>query len=275
MVGVPDHHADATRGPRATDASGPVAPPVCELDLLPASARFAWWGTAWLRGHVATDVLLDAVVAGDAAHHVLGLDPHHEGPEPLVTALGALRRTGATGLGLALPVEGDLLGLGGPGPLNLAAVEAGEAVLSWSPEPVALVPDRVGAGVLWQARAAHRRQLPDVGEADRALRLALHESAEALVRLDVARWRPEVADALMDLRQRTAPPAPPGTPARCVELAGRGLAALGIADLALADDGGAVSAHEAERRVGALRPLERAGRRALVAACSPEVWPPA
>jgi hypothetical protein len=69
--------------------------------------------------------------------------------------------------------------------------------------------------------------------------------------------------------------APPGIPARCVDLAARGLQAVEIVDLALADDGGAVTAWEATRRRDALRPLERAGRRALVAAASPEVWPPA
>lgn len=280
-MAVPDPFADAARGPRPLHAPGSPVHGVDELLVLPASARFAWWGTAWLRGLVPTDALLDAVLAGDAAHHVTGLDPAYDGPEPLVTALGALRRrAGARSVGLALPAEGDLVGLGGPGPLNMAALEAGEAVVVPSAQPagergVALVPQRAGAGVVWQVHAAHRRQLPDVGEADRALRLALHETTEALVRLDVARWRPDVADALMDLRHRTVPPAPPGTPPRCVELAGRGLQALGIADVALQDDGGAVSAHEAERRTAALRPLERAGRRALVAACSPEVWPPA
>ncbi|NYG55930.1 hypothetical protein [Nocardioides perillae] len=269
-----DAFADPPRGTRPADPPGHRVPPPHDLEVLPAAARWAWWGTAWLRGLVAADVLVDAVVAGDAAHHVVGLDPDHDGPEALLTALGALRRRGATALGLALPVEGDLVGLGGPGGFNLAAVEAGEAVVVSAPEPVGLVPDRVGAGVTWTAHEARRRQLPDVGEADRGLRLALHEAAEALARLDVARWRPEVADALLDLRHRTVPPAPPGTPPRCVELAGRGLQALGIADLALEDDGGAVTALEAERRTAALRPLARAGRHALVAACSPEVWPP-
>ena len=33
---------------------------------LPAAARLAWWGTAWLRGQVVTDLLLDAV-SGDEA----------------------------------------------------------------------------------------------------------------------------------------------------------------------------------------------------------------
>ena len=39
---------------------------------LPASARLAWWGTAWLRGHVVTDLLIDAVLDGDATHAVAG-----------------------------------------------------------------------------------------------------------------------------------------------------------------------------------------------------------
>ena len=44
--------------------------------------------------------------------------------------------------------------------------------------------------------------------------------------------------------------------------------------LALEDEGGALSAWEVDQRRGALTPLARAGRRALTAACSPEVWPP-
>ena len=47
-----------------------------------------------------------------------------------------------------------------------------------------------------------------------------------------------------------------------------------IVALALEDEGGAVSAYEITRRRDALVPLDRAGRRALVAAGSPEVWPP-
>ena len=116
------------------------------------------------------------------------------------------------------------------------------------------MPVPVGAAVTWTAHPAERRQLPDVGEADRALRAALVESADVLARLEVARWRPEIADRLMNLRHREPVEAPPGVPARCVDLAARGLQALEIADLALEDDGGAVSAHEigaAARRPGA------------------------
>ena len=80
----------------------------------------------------------------------------------------------------------------------------------------------------------------------------------------------------MELRR--PPPAlaaPPGIPRRCADAGRRGPAgASAIVELALADDGGAVSAYEIEPRRAALRPLDQAARRALVAACSPEAWPP-
>jgi hypothetical protein len=95
-----------------------------------------------------------------------------------------------------------------------------------------------------------------------------------LAGLEVARWRPEVADRLMNLRHRPRVLTPPGVPARCADLAARGLQALEIAELALEDDGGALTVHEADARRSALAPLSRAGRRALVAASSPEMWPP-
>jgi hypothetical protein len=59
-----------------------------------------------------------------------------------------------------------------------------------------------------------------------------------------------------------------------VELAERARQAVEIVDLALEDDGGALSAAEIDGRRIALSSLGRAARRALVAAASPEVWPP-
>ncbi|MEU0316578.1 hypothetical protein [Nocardioides sp. NPDC006273] len=243
----------------------------------PEGLRLAWWVTAWLRGEAVTDLVLDAVIGPDATHTVsglaaLGLGGAEGVADTLVSGLGRLRTEGATALGVAFPAEGDPVGLGGPKAFNDAALEAGEAVVSDA--GVGLVPVRVGAVLEWQAYAAQRRQLPDVGEADRALRLALSESATALAELDVARWRPEVADRLMNLRHRPALAEAPGVPARCVELAARGVQAREIVAVALEDDGGAVSAAEMLRRREALVGLDRAARRALTAAGSPEVWPP-
>ena len=233
---------------------------------LPLSARLAWWLTAWLRGTEVTDHVLDAVTDGDLAHLVDGL----AGGTAMLELLLEARRSGATGAGLALPVEGDLLGLGGPRDFNDAAIESGEAVVlgAW-----AAVPEVVGEVVHWHVHPSAPRQLPDVGEADRLLRAALLDSANLLADLDVARWRPEVADRLMNLGHRPTLEAPLGTPSRCADLAARGLQGWAIAELALEDDGGAVSAYEIQARRAALQPLERASRRAIVAACSPEVWP--
>jgi hypothetical protein len=136
------------------------------------------------------------------------------------------------------------------------------------------VPRREGAVVFWRAYAARPRQLTDVGEADRRLRLAMVHTADKLAALDVARWRPDVADELTDLRRFRRLDPPPGTPPRCVELAARALRAAGIVELALDDDGAAITHAEAEGRRTALRDLATAARHALVAACSPEVWPP-
>ena len=236
---------------------------------LPVSARLAWWGTAWLRGRVVTDLALDAVLAHDATHVVAGL-PGVGGSVPLARALAELRIGGVRTCGLALPEPGDPVGIGGPRELSSAALEAGEAVIAGS---VGLVPRRVGAAVEWTAYDAAPRQLSDVGEADRGLRRALRQAATALADLDVAHWRPEAADVLMNLHHPPSLKPPPGTPPRCAELAARALQARAIVDLALEDDGGALSAAEVAGRRAAIHPLGAAARRGLVAACSPEVWP--
>ena len=245
-------------------------------DGLPLAVRTAWWATAWLRGHVVTDLLLDAVIGEDATHVVAGLDALGLGgdgaAETLLAGLARIRAEGATGFGVALPVEGDLVGLGGPPAFNAAALDAGQAVVvpgAW----VGLVPVRVGAAVTWHAYRSERRQLPDIGEADRTLRRELPRAADALADLDVARWRPEAADRLMNLRHRPHLSPPPGVPERCAAVAARALQAAEIVDIALEDDGRAVSSYEIAARRDALLPLDRAARHALVAAGSPEAWP--
>jgi hypothetical protein len=235
------------------------------VSSLPDSARFALWFTAWCAGATSLDETRDAIVGDDAAHDVSGLP---SGSAPLILALGELRAVGATSAGVALPVAGDPLGLAGPPAYNTLAIEHGEAVVLDGAE-LGLVPVRAGAGVVWQVLpAVTLRQVPDLFEADTMLRSTLVQAAEVLADLDVARWRPDVADELMALRRPADLVLPPGSADRASRMLGLATRLRTIVDLALADDGGAVSASEAERRRHAILPLDHAARRAVVAACS-------
>jgi len=234
---------------------------------LPVSARFALWFSAFAAGRTSLDETRDRVVGDDAAHDVLGL-PDQDGAVPLILALGLLRAEGACAAGLALPATGDPLGLAGPADFNGEVLDVGEGVVLTGTD-LGLVPYRAGAGVQWRAMPARsHRQLPDPSEADAALRRTLLGVTEALVGLDVARWRPEVADELMALRRDTDLVFPGGMAPRAVRLAALSTRCRLIVELALEDEGGAVTATEADTRREALLPLDHAARRGLVAACA-------
>jgi hypothetical protein len=234
---------------------------------LPASARFALWFSAWTAGPASLDEARDGIVGGDTAHDVVGL-PDRPDAVPLILALGLLRAEGGRHAGLALPVPGDLLGLAGPAGFNVEVVDVGEAVVV-DGAGLGLVPHRAGAGVQWRCyRATTERQVPDPSEADALLRRALLGTADRLADLDVARWRPDVADELTSLRRHVDLAFPPGMGSRAVRLAGTAARCRAIVELALEDDGGSVTAAEADARTEALRPLDHAARRGLVAACA-------
>ncbi len=241
---------------------------------LPISAVVAWWGTAWLRGLIGPDEVADALPDEYVAHVVHRVSEPSD-PVPLLPSLASVRSPGVA-LAAVLTAPGDPTGLGGPPELTAAAIDAGEAVLTVGAPDGGLgwVPQPVGRAVEWTAYPAHRRVPPDLGEADRGLRAALLTAVDALAELDVARWRPEVADALHDLRSGAPLDAPPGVPERCVDLARRALHLDRVVDLALEDDGAAVSAGEITARRDAVLPLGRAARHALAAACGPDGWPP-
>ena len=249
-------------GPRAPEQSR--SPHAREL---PDSVRLSLWFSAWCQGFTSLDEARDRIVGTDAAHDVVGL-PGESDSVPLVLALGALRAERADGGGLALPEPGDPLGLGGPPEFNAEALDAGEAVVLRGVD-LGLVPVRAGAGVVWRCLPAYeRRQVPDLAESDTGLREALPRAADALARLDVARWRPEVADELMALRQAVELDVPPQMTPRAQRMVALATRCRTIVGLATADDGGAVTAAEADHRRRALLPLDRAARRALVAGCS-------
>lgn len=246
------------------------------MEPLPRSVRLAAWTNAWLHGETSVDDVLDRVrSADDEPHEVEGMPPG--APAPLGDALRALRALGARSATVALPRAGDPHGLAGPRTLTEAAVEAGEAVLT-AGAPHALVPRITTFGppgdqghlVRWMWHDAQPAPpAADAGEADRALGAALLQANSALTDLDLAAWRPEVAQLLEDVRSSTnAAPLPRAYSASAQALAARAARLWAVTNFALHDDGAAVSAAAADARRAALQPLERAARHALAAACN-------
>lgn len=249
----------------------------------PRSATLAAWMRSWRAGFVSYDEVLDEVRTSDADHLVAGTDA----PVALAEGLSAFSRLGPDDIWLVLPSPGDPRGLPGPGPFTDAALGAGEGVLCGG---AGLVPEvethTSGSGdtwytVTWRTEALSRdvprlddplvlarRGAPTVAEADHDLLMALREATDVLSRLDVARWRPDLADALHDLRRDSAGlELPPGYHARCGRLVARAAVVARIVTLAAVDaPGGAVTAFEAAERDAALRPLAAAARRAHTAA---------
>jgi hypothetical protein len=234
---------------------------------------FAAWTSAWLAGEAAYDDVVARVTGEDEPHRVTGL-PGSTGEVPLGWVLPVLRERATDGVRVVLPVAGDPRGLPGPGPLTDAALLAGEAVLGGG---LGLVPavtqhgpdhDRT-YGVLWTVHEVGG-PAPDpltVAEAEHDLTTATREAASALAALDVASWRPEVADGLARMRRGITPDLPPGHDGRAVRLLAQAERLAAVLDLAGADaPGGAVNVTEARARDAALRPLATAVRRARLAA---------
>lgn len=128
------------------------------------------------------------------------------------------------------------------------------------------------AEVVWRClpvRQAPPADVPSLGEAERELAEVLREATEALTALDVAGAGPVAMARLEAYRARSGPREllAPGYPARAVrvlELAQRVGALVEIASGS--EESGAVSAAQLAERDRLLRPVERAARRARVAA---------
>jgi hypothetical protein len=241
------------------------------------SARLVAWVRAWRAGLVSIDDALAAVQGDDADHEVADL-PGHVHAVPMRTALPALSAVDPGTVRLVLPAPGDPRGLSGPGAFTTAALAAGEGAVCGATGFVPTVEQRVsGSGdiwhtVLWQVlpvpAAPGPLDAPSVSDAEHDLLETLRTSTDALRDLDVARWRPELAEALAGIRGgASAAGLPPGYGPRAHRLLHRAELVTRIVDLAGADaPGAAVSAFEAASRDAALRPLGTAARRATVAA---------
>jgi hypothetical protein len=234
---------------------------------LPASARVACWLNAWLAGREGADSVIAGIADRTRSVEFVGPEPGSRIAPALF--LGELRRWGVRRASSALPVPGDPLGLGGPPDFNAEAIEAAEGVVLHGAE-LGLVPVVSATVTSWLVtRAVPPAYLPPVADAGRELRTAMVAAADELARLDVASWRPEVAEDLEVLRRpaRDVEAVPFAAP-ECARLASDALRALTIVGIARSDRSGAVAAWEVDRRAAALLPLDRAARSGLVAASS-------
>ena len=248
----------------------------------PRSALLACWTTAWLAAEASLPDLVERVTAYDDGHTVTGL---WVDDLELEQAVGRLRADGVTRLRLVLPAPGDPLGLPAPGPFTQAALLAGEGVMALRPDGsgTGLVPSLTSHGtdldgtvttVMWTAHhveVAGPDQGPFLHEAEHDLRLGIVEATRALADLDIARWNPEIGDALHDLRRSARrgideDELPGSWPPRARQVLVQARQLAGVLQLAAQDAGGAIDTREAEARDRILRELARVVRRARVAA---------
>ncbi|SEG74946.1 hypothetical protein SAMN05444920_104226 [Nonomuraea solani] len=190
--------------------------------------------------------------------------PAVAGDVPLRKYLANLRVGGLTELRLALPAPGDPLGLSGPATFNSAAVDVGQAAIAvLGDRNVGLVPgpDRRGSSYVGVRLELHdsgpvRHDLPSLAEAERELSDAIRSATEALTSVDgPVQARPNGGGRGGELA--------PGYPARAHRVSA--LATRLAAVLRLTYERGLTSGQIAARDT-ALRELDRAVRRALVAA---------
>jgi hypothetical protein len=251
----------------------------------PRSGRLVAWGNAWLGGFASPDHAGEGIRGRDDAHTVDGIEGATGAG--LTLALGRLRAQGVTGFRLALPAPGHPVGLTGPASFNERALSAGEAVLTVGELSLGLVPEVVRHGpvgdqlvrVVWRASpvdAGVPADVPQLRDAERELAQTLREATELLQRLDVAGGGPEVQQALEAYRRRRQPELlAPGYQPRAVRVLQSARQVRAVLELAATTDGAAVSAGEMAAREAAMRPLQRAARRAAVAAYNAMVDEPA
>jgi hypothetical protein len=237
------------------------------------SGTLAAWYSAWAAGTAAPDDVLHATVGDDAPHVVSDLaDVDDKDTVSLIDALIRVRLDGGP-LRLVLPVAGDVRGLPGPAEFRIAALDAGEAVVSDAlglvPEIVDYAPSSAPTTVVWRAFATEPPPADylSLTDAQQELTAEIRESATALSAADVAGWMDDIADELHDARRAGERlDLPPGHPPRAVALLAQAERLQAVLDIAARDPlGGAVDRFGIAARAASLRPLATAVRRARLA----------
>lgn len=233
---------------------------------LPVSVMLALWAP------VPSSYGLAAVQGPDGVHEVVDHVPGGWGRLPLTDWFSRARPLARCAAVLPTPAD--------PLPGLAAALDAGQGVLlETAPGPgsgarrLLLVPEDSGTSVRWLVSDVPAPVPPfDAGHARREVHRATEEAIAALTELDLARERPELADALTDLVTAVLDPrlTPPSLDERHRTLLERALRLRGICEVALEDDGAAASAAHAASRRAVLTPLLDVARRAISAAT--ETW---
>jgi hypothetical protein len=233
-------------------------------------AQLAAWGSAWLRGSVAFDDVLDAVAAG--TRNVGGLGFDSTDLHPVGSALSDWKRAGTKTLTLVLPVPGDVRGLAGAPEFRDAALASGQAVFGLDTGLTCVAgpetPSSAGRQLYWH-RATVIERAPDfvsLSDAEHDLAEAVRETASGFARRGSSSWMSDVAGALSDARRAgerlNLPASHPPRGVRVVAQAERLAAVLELVD---ADGTGELTAAGMLERDRALTPLRIAVRRALLA----------
>ncbi|MBO3102998.1 hypothetical protein [Cellulomonas fengjieae] len=250
---------------------------------LPRSVLLALW---LAEDPVDRALVVDAVQSDDEPHTVRQRSSSDGSPdetdEPLSALLDACDAT-PRDVAAVLPVPGDPGAT--PASVSSAATDAGEALLVRTPQRCLVavpVVERFGSAlepghlVTWEVgdvpdwRPAVHAQTGSLQDAERELRQGLLQATEALVRLDVARWRPDLAGTVAALRDVEVPAwrLPAGLDGRRARVLTSAARLRAIVALATQDDGAAVNLWQADQRSTALREVDRIARRAMAAAAS-------
>ncbi|MGX7679764.1 hypothetical protein ACSMXN_12815 [Jatrophihabitans sp. DSM 45814] len=239
-------------------------------------AQLAAWGSAWLRGSVAFDAVLDAV--GSDVRNVAGPGFAVADLHPVGTALTDWKRSGARTLTLALPVPGDVRGMAGEPSFRDVALRSGQAVFGADTgvtcELGPKTPSSAARELRWH-RSVISGRVPDyigLTDAEHDLTEAIRETASEFARRGTESWMSDIASALSDARRAGErlhlPSSHPARAVRVIAQAERLAAVLEVVD---ADTSGEVNAAGMRERASALRPLRVAVRRALIAGYNADV----
>ena len=205
---------------------------------------------------------LSLVQGPDGIHDVIGAPADDEGAErvdlerwltgarPLTRVTAVLPTAGSGTWGIIPDIEEGVVVEGAPGRVLLVPEDSGTSAPGRA-EPL--------AGPRPPLHPAYARM---------HVHAATEKAIDSLIELDLARERPEVADALNDLLTAVADPRliPPWLPGRNRELLEHSLRLAGICELALDDDGAATTVLQAQRRSDVLRPLLAVARHGAAAA---------